>query len=92
MNDTQANKGWCVLIVPLWNWNNHQLKKTQHKVCFNRTFMELKQQINSNHSKGAPGFNRTFMELKQATGKGLFTATKRFNRTFMELKPYKGFR
>ena len=31
-----------VLIVPLWNWNDEESNKLSKRVCFNRTFMELK--------------------------------------------------
>ena len=33
-------------------------------VCFNRTFMELKESANDAASAATTGFNRTFMELK----------------------------
>ena len=36
----------CVLIVPLWNWNERNAFDLSHNdVCFNRTFMELKSLI-----------------------------------------------
>ena len=58
-------------------------------VCFNRTFMELKQQKGAVINYAMFRFNRTFMELKLGIRLKIKTTRKCFNRTFMELKQEK---
>ena len=56
---------------------------------FNRTFMELKQQLRQAIEKLFGAFNRTFMELKLESICISSPLLYTFNRTFMELKPNK---
>ena len=45
------SKETLVLIVPLWNWNDEEVKGSVSKECSNCTFMELK------YNKKAPQWN-----------------------------------
>ena len=56
--------GWCVLIVPLWNWNGTFAMIRGSSNCFNCTFMELKLLVRQHSSQINSRFNCTFMELK----------------------------
>ena len=54
-----------VLIVPLWNWNMRSTRMQPRKlVRSNRTFMELKFDIDLQDNQQLTSSNRTFMELK----------------------------
>ena len=54
----------CVLLVPLWNWNDEYEKKMRKYESFTRTFMELKRRSTPRHVVWNSCFTRTFMELK----------------------------
>ena len=57
----------CVLIVPLWNWNEGSHRNYSAPFRFNRTFMELKYKRKRFLKMSTGCFNRTFMELKFTT-------------------------
>ena len=41
----------AVLIVPLWNWNMLAIQDLGNEPRFNRTFMELKSEIEHGHEE-----------------------------------------
>ena len=53
-----------VLIVPLWNWNDSDIKIGAKSLGSNRTFMELKYFTSIAVRVATTRSNRTFMELK----------------------------
>ena len=76
---------YVVLIVPLWNWNWIVISDFTFHVSFNRTFMELKFDIekpllNFKYVLIVPLWNWNWGSEGRKGSRG------RFNRTFMELK------
>ena len=79
---------WCVLIVPLWNWNAViAAEPIAGSMRFNRTFMELKLMIPcSFESKVIFVLIVPLWNWNKVDTKTTVVENNCFNRTFMELK------
>ena len=76
-----------LLTAPLWNWKELKIGTPLYfPTAFNRTTLELKNEISNDNNTSLSTFNRTTLELKK--GNGFFTKSLpcAFNRTTLELK------
>ena len=83
-----TTKGGTVLIVPLWNWNKCIKNRNGLIVCSNRTFMELKYEINHTYHLGKKVLIVPLWNWNDYSDTAK-TECSSSNRTFMELKSQK---
>ena len=75
-----------VLIVPLWNWNAHQVRTARPGSRSNRTFMELKHRMGSMQYLVFMVLIVPLWNWNRACSVSNFSMFCSSNRTFMELK------
>ena len=56
------------------------------RIAFNRTYLELKRNVERAGNRANSSFNRTYLELKRIGSVAIATDGGAFNRTYLELK------